>query len=369
MHPDNCKPASSIVSPLPSKSLLCWFLCVSAIPINALAAQNMFWDMCKENRPGFLQCEEVEKICPQVQSAIIPVKDKPTEREKQELQGCSSDKLYFGYGKPSDPVKARKCAYLQIERNHLDGAFDGNPILMTVYANGEGVKRNVNLALRFACEDEGSTPAEYENRILDLYARSQNADEAVDFDYCAGITSGLMMGWCASRDAEKQEAKRAERLTKLLAPWSESDKMAFEKMLPIWRAFLNASENEVDQSGSGRASFSIEHREGLTEDFYTSLSKFNEGNYPNYSDMDFTKADSELNDIYKKIQNLSSENTSQWGTVTKEGIKNTQRAWLKFRNTWIVFAKQKYPSVSTAAWKVWLTRERVEQLKSFTENP
>ena len=54
------------------------------------------------------------KICAQVLTMPFPVNDRPSSTETQELKGCDSDKLYYGYEKAGDPVKARKCAYLEM---------------------------------------------------------------------------------------------------------------------------------------------------------------------------------------------------------------------------------------------------------------
>lgn len=321
-------------------------------------------NQCKENNP-FLHCEEINRICQQVKSIASPIEDKPTEQEKQKLKGCISAGLY--YGNSSDPIKARKCAYLQIEEGRLDGPFDGVPILMRVYVNGEGVKPNLGLALKFACEDEGGAAAEYEGRIFTLNQFRQAGDTHRSFDYCDDVTSGLMQGYCTARDAEIEKGKRGSKLAELVSSWPKHDKQEFEKLRAVWQRFLETSEVEVDQMGTARVALVIEHAELLEQNFVSSITKFNRGELPSYSDNDFIRADSEMNLIYKSIQKKTGDQSSWWGTVTKDNIKITQRAWLKFRDAWVTFAKQKYPSVPAVAWKTWLTRERVEQLKSFTE--
>jgi uncharacterized protein YecT (DUF1311 family) len=346
------------------------FLCVLLIPIEALAGRNDFWEMCKENTGGFLQCDEVGKVCSQVEFATTPAGDNPTKQERQRLQGCSSDSLYYGYSNPSDSVNARKCAFLQIEQDHFDGPFDGFPTLMTIYANGEGVTKNLDLALKFACKDEGWAPSEYEGRILHL--DSLRRDHAVNnkFDYCDDITSGYMEGVCASTNAAIKKAARTKRIAKLMDSWSERDKCEFEKMQTIWQGYLGASAEEVDQSGSARNAMTVENEESQEEDFFTSLLEFKQKKFPTYSNDDFIQTDREMNLLYKRIQKMSRDkSTLMWGTVTKENIRIVQKAWLKYRDAWIAFAKQKYPSVSASAWKTWLTRTRIAQMKPFLDIP
>ena len=105
----------------------------------------------------------------------------------------------------------------------------------------------------------------------------------------------------------------------------------------------------------------IDDREALEEEFLNSLKKFDRGDLPRFNEKDFLDADSELNKVYKEIQQNSSE--YNLGTVSKGDIKAAQRAWLKYRDAWVAFAKQKYPSVAAFAWKTWLMRDRIKLLQ------
>jgi uncharacterized protein YecT (DUF1311 family) len=333
------------------------------VPATVLAEQNNFWNMCKSSNAKLLglQCEEISKICSRVQLTPIPDGDRPSEQEKKEMQGCSSSKLYFG--NPSDPIKARKCAYLQIEQGTAGGPFDGIPILMTVYANGDGVASNYDLAMRFACEDANSAAAEYEQRIFHLGTNDS-------FDYCGDITSGYMQGACADRASKEEQVSRSDKLSKMTARWTEQEKKEFEKLKAIWLVFVEAGSHEVDYTGfppTANGTPEILQREFLENGFVSSLAEFESGNFPFNVENDFIKADRELNTIYKRIQGASESKEILPGT-TKEDIKKAQRAWLKYRDAWVQFAKLKYPLVSSTSWKTWLTRDRVGQLKPFDEN-
>lgn len=352
-----------------NKNLFFCFLCLLIIPIDGIAGKNYFWKMCEENSETSLECEEVGEFCSQAQAVSVPEEDRPTMSEQKKLKGCTSDGLYYGYGNPSDPVNARKCAYFQIDQNQNNGAFDGLPILMTVYANGEGVEKNIALALKFACEDESGAPAEFQNRVLHLNSLRRGNNENSSFDYCDATTSGMMMGFCASRDAEIRQSERTNGISELMVFWSDNKKIEFEKMRLIWHDYLKNSVNEVDQSGSARGAFVVEDREAQEEEFFDSLLSFDQDDFPAYKDQDFIQADREMNLVYKKIQRLGSNDSNFWGTVTKHDIKESQKAWLKYRDAWVVFAKQKYPSVSAAAWKTWLTLTRTARIKSFLDMP
>ena len=69
-----------------------------------------------------------------------------------------------------------------------------------------------------------------------------------------------------------------------------------------------------------------------------------------------------LNRNYLKIQINPDYN---YGTVTKESIKTTQRQWIKYRDAWITFCKSKYPAIDSLSLKTWLTNTRIEQLQGL----
>jgi uncharacterized protein YecT (DUF1311 family) len=338
-------------------------ICTLLFPVISIAGQAEYQNMCKEGNP-FLHCEQAREICKQVESVTIPNQDGPTIEEREKLKECISSVLYY---EASDAVLARKCAYLQIEQGRLEGPFDGVPILMRIYANGEGVEPNHELALKFACDDEGGAAAEYEGRVFSINQMRANVDSGRDFDYCNDVTSGLMQGYCAGRDADIEKRKRNAKLAEYMSSWTEGEKRSFEKLRLIWEKYLEVSLNEVDQSGTGRSAFMTAHTELLENNFASSMDEFNQGKFPTYSKEDFAQVDYELNMIYKKIQGRTGDQSLSWGTVTRIDIKNAQRAWLKFRDAWVVFANQKYPLVAAVVWKTWLTRERIELLKEFSE--
>lgn len=107
--------------------------------------------------------------CESLKNLSLPSRDVPPASMAASLKGCSSEALYYGIGVPKDPVRARQCAYL--ERQDPDtgwpNLFAGTGMLMTIYANGIGVPRNLDIAMKFACEIDGA-PAEEEGWLAHL---------------------------------------------------------------------------------------------------------------------------------------------------------------------------------------------------------
>jgi hypothetical protein len=74
---------------------------------------------------------------------------------------------------PVDFERARKCAFTRAEPSP-DGVMGGAEILIMVYANGQGVPKNFELALRFACT-LGGAGAEISGRLIGPSLRAASA--------------------------------------------------------------------------------------------------------------------------------------------------------------------------------------------------
>src|SRR5690606_11815140 len=95
-------------------------------------------------------CERVRDLQPQAA-------DHPDAAQVQALADCDSEALYYGIGMAADPVRARQCALLEAEtESDQYSAFSGNGLLMTIYANGIGAERDLDLATAFACGIHGA---------------------------------------------------------------------------------------------------------------------------------------------------------------------------------------------------------------------
>jgi uncharacterized protein YecT (DUF1311 family) len=304
-------------------------------------------------------------LCEPYLSLAVPASDLPTADERKQLAKCSSYNLYFGVAGPQDLVKARKCAYIERERTKENyELFAGAGLLTMIYANGQGTTRNFDLALKFSCEYEGAD-AENGYRFKHLLELQQQNWTGNNFSLCDDATSGFMMGWCSRIDEDLQQEKRVRELRSVTTKWKPEELRAFDTLQRIAdKFFLASSENEVDLRGTARAAFEIEAEASLRDGFVTALKRFETGNLPSYRSVEFQKADSELNSVYSKIQTVSGKEMD-FTTVTPEGIKSAQWAWLRCRDAWVTFGSIKYPSVPPESWKTWLTLDRIKMLKEW----
>jgi hypothetical protein len=233
-----------------------------------------------------------------------------------------------------------------------------------IYANGKGATRNFDLALKFVCEIDGAR-AENDYRFEHLLKLKDQRWTGDNFNLCDDATNGFMQGICASMQEKFARAERGRKLDEITSRWSPSEKQAFYKLQQAAKAFFDASSrNEVDLSGTGRAAFEIEANASLNDEFVAAVERFEKGHLPKFTSPDFNRADGELSALDANLQ--AEPGTSTIGTITSVGIKTAERAWLSYREAWVNFGQVKYPNVTPASWRTWLTQDRVRMLKGLT---
>jgi len=298
---------------------------------------------------------------------VVPAADQPDAAARERLKDCDSESLYYADGGKPDYVQARLCAYLERDKGN-ELVFGGSGVLMMLYANGEGVPRNIALARKFACETEGA-PAELDGRLEHLDAMARAGAKADRLDLCDDITSGFMMGFCADRGASAAKVERDRRVAALTANWSAAERTALTRLRAAADTYFDAVvDGEVDMSGTARGAMAVGAREDLEKRFADALDAFEHGRFPTGDAAALAAADKALNASYAAaLQSIKQQGTDGMnGTVTTDGIRAAERAWIKYRDAWVAFGAQKYPAVGADAWRTWFTQERERALKALT---
>lgn len=300
------------------------------------------------------------KECIRVKDDLPPKADLPSAKISSSLSACMPTDLYYEAKRKlasnnANWINVKDCAFTQ----------DESAVLMMLYANGFGVSKNLNLAIRYACKI-GGAPAEVEMRIPHLASMSHDSEHRI-FDLCDDITSGYMQGFCTSFEERQNTRERNSRLIKITEKWPQSQKNAFGNLQNALNNFAkHVSDDETDASGTGRAAFMIEAEAAEMELFVNDLADYENGNTPRFTSKQFDEYDKTLNKLYKEIMQAKSMTEGSrlgYTTIAKVGVKNTQRAWLKYRDAWIDFGRIKYPSVDSQSWKALLTERRIKTLE------
>ena len=122
--------------------------------------------------------------------------------------------------------------------------------------------------------------------------------------------------------------------------------------------FQVQAKNGVNLEGT----FEIQEEIFLKNSLLSALEQFERGELPSYSAEEFQRAEAAESAAYLRTQTGSD---AQWGTVTRESVKKSEEAWQRYRNAWIAFGRQKYPSVTEQSWKTWLDLDRTVMLNRF----
>lgn len=321
--------------------------------------------------PLFAQLEDADPAtkakCAQYLLTPLPAEAASIPTPEQ-WPACESYKLYSGIVTNIDFEAARKCAWSErlatqkeLEpRSGVSRVFGGSAMLTVLYANGEGVSRDLPKALRFACE-AGGAPAEIGGRVKDLESRL-NQKSAIEpkFQFCDDITSGFMMGFCTAYSSEIEDQIRIEATKVISHAWTVAEKSSFQLLLSAKESYAEAhAKGEVDLSGTARAMYEIEEKDGIRDNFLAALKSFETGALPKALPNDAAEADARLNREYRKAMADAEAHKSDYGAIQPDGIRDAERAWLKYRDAWVAFAKTRYPSINESAWLKLLSDDRV----------
>ncbi len=308
---------------------------------------------------------------------------KAAEGGYAEAFGYLFDDLLFRAGDKADVAEAKRFADLARKQHvsvydsdnvfrtidrcfeagvpHVPQPRDDDHALAEAYANGEGVKRSAKTAIALLCHSS-DVPAELEGMVDALYETKDDPTLDEPFRFCDHVTSGMSQGRCAADEESGRSEKRGAELAAVTKDWKGPQKAAFEELRKAADAFFEErSSSEVDQSGTARAALSIGERAELEDGFLAALRDYARGSYP--SDRDFDKADRALNDTYRKLMEPGA--LGDWGTVKADGVRKTQRLWIRYRDAWVAFAAARYPKLSATAVKTWLTKQRAVQLQAL----
>ncbi|WGM38409.1 lysozyme inhibitor LprI family protein [Caulobacter sp. NIBR1757] len=326
---------------------------VSLLLCTAAAAEPEYWgdnEFQREYPDIVADCARYRKVEP-------PAADRPTAAQLAALKTCDSADAYYEITGPGDAVKARHCAFAEMARNENDGP-SGAGVLMMLYANGRGVEQNLLYAARMACT-VGGAPFEVQGRLAALEARMKGEGTDTAFDFCDDVTSGYAAGLCASISARQQDLQRGLRLAELGRDWTPARKAAWDRVIGAETAYADAlSEGEVDLSGTLRGVFALEAEGEIKTGALGLLEALDSKALDKAAPGQLAASDAALNAAWKKVTAHSFED---FGTVTKEGVRNTQRAWLKYRDAWTAFANLSSPGMGEAT-ADYLTKERTNAL-------
>ncbi len=218
-------------------------------------------------------------------------------------------------------------------------------------------------------------PAELDIAVKDRLKLDHGAKQTTEFDLCNAITSGMGMGFCASREEQRLEQQRLAKQEGINQSIKQRLGQAPLKLLePANRAFelwLQAkTSREEGHGGSGRSAFIIGSQSEQRQNYLARLEMLSKGEQVVSTFPDFAGADKELNRVYralmKKLRPADDPELYMF-EVTKEDLRAVQRLWLKYRDSNARLFAALQESTTEQEWQALLTQERSEQLKTLLE--
>jgi uncharacterized protein YecT (DUF1311 family) len=271
---------------------------------------------------------------------------------------CASYCSYRGIGRPVNYSESRACAWRERLAQQADlgqnsdeptaWVVGGSLILADIYFNGAGVKRNVPLALRFACEAEEAMA----RLAFPEIAKLSDSDRARgQFEFCDYAATTITMTFCSGYEAQIEDNRRSHYFSKVRSSMSSEQQAAFDKLLAAQDAYVKAHRAEVDQGGTIRGIRTIGSIGILNDEFHTEVVHFERKKWPALSKAQLRNADSLLRRQYEKtLQQLRDRPKDEtWeGSVTASNLANVQGTWEAYRDAWTAFARRRYPTAADA---------------------
>jgi uncharacterized protein YecT (DUF1311 family) len=345
------------MSPFRPRLLRAAFAAVVLVTLSALAGPypntSFMGDLADRNADWYQRCMAVEH-------AQAPAADLRVAAPKAP---CDPTALYYDTralpaSTAADWAKVRECA---VARQH-------DMVLMMLYANGYGVKQDLDLATRYACSLDQVAPAEMESRVAHLSALQPGARP---FDFCDDITSGLSGAVCSNMREGQRTREREVQLKRYADALASNAKAAFDQLRKAQAAFAQASEDkEHDMHGTAAIDMAITARGKMDADFAKDIFEIAEGRMQASGAAGYADLDERLNQTYRKVIDTPSKQEGWpdrigFSTVTREDVRATQRAWLSFREAWADFLVASASPVAPATIKALLSRRRMEQLAAI----
>ncbi|MDR3752577.1 MAG: hypothetical protein P4K93_02335 [Terracidiphilus sp.] len=334
-------------------------------------------------------------MCEHARAAPLP-SDITAEPSEPQFPVCASFKPYYGIDAPVDFRAARQCAIAERNLIHFQSSqnigfegvgaqigeeINGSVMLTMLYANGQGVPRNILLAQRFACEaiddqqvasNDGFASDEKRAAVPPalLEAIASPVPSHLDMcNYVAPLARALdMCDFIAMTGANE---KRTAALNAIARSMTPVQKTAYDRLLTALHAYLSAHDhNEVAVMGhylfsGGWQGISTEREQAFLED----MRKFERKELPRSTSAEFAADDKALNAAYQKVlasapeKERTTAGEHMTGNVpTKASIRATEKLWIVYRDAFADFGTLRYPSTTREAWKAYVTKQRTRDL-------
>lgn len=318
--------------------------------------------------------------CDALPSVEVPEQDRPTKDEARLVTGCDALDLYYS-DSPRHFEKARFCVLAGLDLISKEGApadssvgpssVDGADVLTLamIYANGEGVRRNLPLARQFVCQDGDGVAIPSVDEMLDEF------DNAVKntgrFDACANGSgdfgrrfSYLCLG-LQNTQASTEIRNRQKAISASLSPMLKASFLALRAAQQKFQEAFLKMQGDGCEGGSGCGPIMEDYELAVARSWLAALKSIQTNSPPcsGVSASAFEKLDAKINQLYKKMLKDNAGQTAYLsGASIASSDRDADRAWLAYRDAWVRFGQLRWPGTPADQWRAWQTQEWISLL-------
>ncbi len=259
----------------------------------------------------------------------------------------------------------KRVTWDKIEQEATAWVVGGSLILADIYFNGAGVKRNIPLAMRFACESEEGMAM---LALTDIVKLNSAPRAQGPFEFCDYAASTFTMNFCSGYASEIEDDRKSHYYSSLKSSMTPEQQAAFEKLVTAQNAYVEAHASEVDQGGTIRAIRTLGSEGILKDRFHVEVVHFERKKWPTLSENQIAGADALLHREYdKKLQQLRTQTKDEidQGAVTADNLSSVEKAWEIYRDAWVAFARLRYPAAVSVI-RAEITLDRYRLLKTIS---
>ena len=214
----------------------------------------------------------------------------------------------------------------------------------------------------------GFVPAEVEGAIQDYYSRMIRTEGLVEFSVCDYVTSGIGMGYCARKYEAEEQKRILVQIEEMKDSFGLKNSLLDTAYISAMRFLDSKVWNEEGHDGSGYMAWAQGSLSEQRKSYLEFLSDINSGTIPVISGS-LKDNDSLLNINYKELFQGLEKDPINGGrfTIDADGFRETQRLWLKYRDTntelLTVVSNQKDKDF----WNNYFIKQRLEQFEQLKE--
>jgi Lysozyme inhibitor LprI len=168
---------------------------------------------------------------------------------------------------------------------------------------------------------------------------------------------------CAHHDLAIEKTE-FDTLRKGMEKASPEQRVAFNALMVTFSAFrdLHAADATC-RIGNGCGDMQTSEQALLNRDFLAMAEGL--ASAPSFNADDLARDDSTLNAIYQKALALLPLDcpAANYNCMSQGTFRETQRAWIRYRDAWITFSGLRWPLVTEESWRTHLTRQRTKQIE------